>query len=408
MTAKEFVSGFVWINLPLLTLVCGLNYWIDGGSTHHLPGEASHFPRTSAHSAPSKLHYLSTQRIGTIFFGTSRVEVGLPPRRELVGTPTVYNAGLGGISMGQWSRFARHVIALSQPKNIVIGLEYGTFYAEEGDITELDLSLISSNKLSYLVKRIPYDLGHSISVKATQNSIRSIIASINNKPFDETIESDLGQLTAAKMQKIMEDGGQAGHFRHTLKLAFSKPSKVGSRIISDNKSWELFDSLLEDICSKGIKAKLFIHPQHALTIDAMRQNSSWSGFEQWKIDLAKLVTHYQSKQCDIKIIDFSGYNSITTDPIRDRAFKTSLHYYWEFSHYKSNVGELILKRLFSPSDKDLPYDFGRELRSDTVADVLATIREEQLRYVETHTDEIELAQKLLSEKAELKMSLAGN
>jgi hypothetical protein len=85
MTAKQYVIRLGWINLPLLLIVGALNYWIDAAATHHLPGETSYFPRTTAHSALSKLHYLSINKPDTIYFGSSRTEVGLPPDPSLAG-----------------------------------------------------------------------------------------------------------------------------------------------------------------------------------------------------------------------------------------------------------------------------------------------------------------------------------
>jgi len=391
MTAKQFVTLFAWITLPFLMLTCCLNYLIDGSSTHHLPGETSVFHRTTEHSALSKLHYLSRENPETIYFGSSRVEVGLPANPDLVEGGKVYNAGLSGASLGQWVPFVRHNLALTEPKKIVVGIEFTAFTTKAGT-SDLDLSLLSSNYITYLIKRIPLDLSQSLSLKATLNSIKAITASYKDEAFDLGLsKSNLGQSTAAFMQRAEYDAADK-EFKKRLKQAFAKPSKD----IADKKSWLLFDNLVAEICQKNIVTRIYIHPTHALTFYAIRQNGEWSEFEQWKIDLAKLATRYQRQQCDIRIVDFSGYNSITTETIQSWSPKKALQYYWEVSHYKSNVGELILKRLFSSTTADIPKDFGRELRQDTIADVLTAIREEQSRYLLSHSEDIKLAQQLLS------------
>ncbi len=403
MTANQFVTRLVWINLPVLMLICGINYLIDGGSTHHLPGEASLFPRTTAHSTLSKIHYLSIERPDTVYFGSSRVEVGLPSNPDLVGGGKVYNAGLSGANLYQWAPFVRHTLALTEPRRIVIGVDFSSFTTKSHtsnsnlDLSlNSDLSLLSSNYFFYLTKRIPYDLRQALSIKALQNSIQSITTLFHGMRYDKTqqIQSVLGQLTEVNMQALTEERGKADKaFKQTIKAAFIKPSED----IADENAWRIFENLLAEICQKGIVTRIFIHPVHALASDAIRQNGAWFRLEQWKTELASLATRYQLQQCDVKIVDFSGYN-ITTESIHGLSPTKSLHYYWEASHYKSSVGEMILKRLFSTSVWDLPQDFGRELRNDTVDEVLTAIREEQASYLLSHSEDNKLVQKWMSEK----------
>jgi hypothetical protein len=393
MTEKQFVTRFAWINLPILVFTCSLNYWIDGASTHHLPGEVGFLPRTTKHSALSKLHYLSIENPGTIYFGSSRVEVGLPANPDLVGGGVVYNAGLSGASLGQLAPFIKHNLAFTDPKKIVIGIDFGSFTAKAG-ASDLDLSMLSTNYINYLAKKISHDLSQSLSIKATQESIKAITASYKDEAYDGLggSRSNLGQATTALMQRENEYD-EVAEFQKRLKQAFSPPSKD----IADEKSWLMFNSLVEEICHKNIVTRIYIHPTHALTMDAIRQSGKWSEFEQWKIDLANLATRYQLQQCDLKIIDFSGYNSINTETIRDWSPTSTLNNYWEVSHYKSIVGEMILKRLFLPTAPDeIPQDFGRELLHDSVADVLTAIREEQSRYFISHSEDIKLSQQWMT------------
>jgi hypothetical protein len=292
---------------------------------------------------------------------------------------------------------ARHVLELTQSKNVVIGLDFTSFSAEYAGNTELDKGLLTSNHLSYFVKRILVDLAQALSFKATQNSIISIFDKLNDIPYDGSYKSMSirGQHSEARMLKITEERGKTYRaFRKKMEAAFIKPSLH----LGDEKSWRLLDGLLTEICEKNIVIRLYVHPVHALVTDVLRQNGSWQRFEQWKSDLALRSRRYQQQQCDIKVVDFSGYNSITTETIRNLLPTTSLQYYWEASHYKSKVGELILKRLFSLDDGDLPSDFGRELREDTITEVLAAIREEQTRYITAHADEIALAQQWANSK----------
>jgi hypothetical protein len=54
-----------------------------------------------------------------------------------------------------------------------------------------------------------------------------------------------------------------------------------------------------------------------------------------------------------------------------------MQYYWDSSHFKSVVGDLVLDRVFATSSAGLalPADFGVRLDADTIEHVLATQRE---------------------------------
>ena len=69
--------------------------------------------------------------------------------------------------------------------------------------------------------------------------------------------------------------------------------------------------------------------------------------------------------------------------------KSDLHYYWEAFHYKSNVGELILKKIFMFNSETFPLDFGYEIRYGTILDVLHVLREDQKKYLMFRSEEID-------------------
>lgn len=389
MTEKQFVTRLALINLTILILTCSLNYWIDGLSLHHLPDETNYFSRGANNSALSKQYYLTKVKPDTIYFGSSRVQVGLPARPDLVGGQEVYNAGLVGASLGQWAPFASHFLNIAEPKRIVIGIDFFSFSTKQGT-SELDLSMLEPRYIVYLAKLIAVNLGQSLSLPETYHSIKAMTGAYKG----EETKFNFGQTTAALMKKADDSGKAVNEFKKRLKLTFIKPSED----VADDKAWFMFDDLVAESCQKNIKTRIYIHPTHALTVESIRQNGTWLQFEQWKMDLANLATRYHHQKCDIKIFDFSGYNAITTETIQGLSPTTSLRYYWEASHYKSNVGELILNRLFSTTANGIPKDFGRELRQDTVDDVLSAIREEQSHYLVSHAEDIKTANKWLSEK----------
>ncbi len=145
----------------------------------------------------------------------------------------------------------------------------------------------------------------------------------------------------------------------------------------------------------NIDLRLFISPVHAYLLEAMRVMGLWPIYEQWKRDLvASLPTQDEGSPSKptIQLWDFSGYNTITTEnyPSKNNP-KEPMQGFMEPAHYKKQVGDMILDRIFDHqnANQEVPEDFGIQLKNENLEDRLAKIREDRIRYQKTHRKEIE-------------------
>jgi ribosomal protein L13 len=62
--------------------------------------------------------------------------------------------------------------------------------------------------------------------------------------------------------------------------------------------------------------------------------------------------------------------------------KNQMKWYWESSHYKKELGDYVLDRVFQYKhpDRIIPDDFGKLLESKNIEQQLAKIRAEQQNY----------------------------
>ncbi|MFM9437811.1 hypothetical protein ACFDR9_004901 [Janthinobacterium sp. CG_23.3] len=60
--------------------------------------------------------------------------------------------------------------------------------------------------------------------------------------------------------------------------------------------------------------------------------------EAWQGALARLAERHRGAGCDLRLCDFSGFNSITTETIPQLSRRREMAHYWEASHYRSHVG----------------------------------------------------------------------
>ncbi len=86
---------------------------------------------------------------------------------------------------------------------------------------------------------------------------------------------------------------------------------------------------------------------------------------------------------------FSGYNSITTEPISE-----NLKNYIDPSHYRSEVGDLVLNRILEYNDEKVPDDFGVLLTPENIESHIEQVRSDREAWAKKHPDEVKLVEDL--------------
>ena len=155
-----------------------------------------------------------------------------------------------------------------------------------------------------------------------------------------------------------------------------------------------FDASIAKLCSSGVRLRMYINPTHALTLYALHWRGKWDAMQTWQRGLVQITERHRQQGCDVRLVDFSGFNSITTEATPLVSGKPDMHYYWEVSHYRDNVGRLILARLFG-GDTPAPADFGVELTPANVDAHQAATRAARDRYRVEHARETAYAQQVL-------------
>jgi hypothetical protein len=103
-------------------------------------------------------------------------------------------------------------------------------------------------------------------------------------------------------------------------------------------------------------------------------------------------------QCEPHLLDFSGYNSIAAEP-SPLITGLEMRWFWEASHYRSEVGDLIVARLLGAKSADTPLDFGVELNRDRLEQELSRQRHEQRSYLNGHADDVAALERMLARSA---------
>ena len=146
---------------------------------------------------------------------------------------------------------------------------------------------------------------------------------------------------------------------------------------------QLLDTVTRDYCRQGTTFRFFFHPVHALA-ELSYWETNWQDLDRWKQDLVQMVDARKQEGCDIRLMDFSGFNAITTEAVPQVTGKKSMQHYWEHSHYRAEVGQQILERLFTTPSSAKPGDFGAELTGKTIDSHLLAFQQNREAYCRSH------------------------
>jgi hypothetical protein len=105
-------------------------------------------------------------------------------------------------------------------------------------------------------------------------------------------------------------------------------------------------------------------------------------FGAWLQQVAAIVAEESAASGrEMPLWDFYGYNAITTEPFPDKSQpQSTLRNYWEISHYRRHIGDLVLSRVMGGNDA--PPDFGFRVTAATVGQDLQRITAERARWKE--------------------------
>ena len=372
--AYLFIIGIV--TLSLSTAVGALNYIVDPYLIHQWNTELINRsgPRQPKITPWAKTYAAFRYHPEVVYLGSSRTEIGLPAQTELFKNKRVLNLAVSGGTQGDAINMLYYTSGFHRPEIVVWRLEYGWLFTDSIGNTDFNRSLIFTNSL-YPIWRFLINIKRCLSNDMAMDTFK--ILSGTSEQDCPSILSTYGQEPEQCVERNMEvDGGTAKAFEKTMRNV-SKTVVPESTIVM-----EQLDKTTENLCEYGTQLRFFIQPNHALS--ELHYLSQWENRENWQRTLVKLIDKRKAQGCDTRLVDFSGFNDITTEEIPQKTGRETMRYYWEQSHYRSEVGRMILAKLFSVDRKAEPSEFGVELNGKVIEQHLENIRSSRDRYLKGH------------------------
>ncbi len=306
----------------------------------------------------------------TVFLGSSKTTGSLDPDHPaLKNEQPAYNLGLNAINAYELRRYVEHTIANQKELELVIiGLDLFMFSSSTKNSQSFSEQRLEKRHISLKdLIDLTFSLDVLLASKETIIDSKKTPIDIDNLGYGDNGFMPKLNLDREEIQSIF-DKYINGYYK--LYAAQYQPSN------------QLLDELkkIVNLCQQNqIKLILFISPSHATQWEVIRSSGKWSNFEEWKRKVVKISP----------VFDFSGYNSITAEPIHH-----DMENYTTNPYYTPKVGNLVLNRILSYKEEKVPDDFGILINPENIESHLEKIRQDREVWAKNNPDEVKLVEEI--------------
>lgn len=319
---------------------------------------------------------MDAYRPETLIAGNSRVKHGFSledaSTRERLGK--ILSIGLPGADFVEVDRHIRQIVKNDTVINLMLGLDFSQFIRNRAaDVYDRRSSRLDMRNV------IPEKANKLMAALWSKSAFGALVNVVLRQP-DTTLH---GGATTQIMDLRLDD---IGH-RQLTKTVETRIASLYTEFDSESyvDKLELFDQFLGRVCGGHINIKIFISPVHLRQLLLIREAGYLDLFFNWKTRIADIVGKFQKQGCGPTLIDFSQVSSYTSEPFPEAGdLQHKMQWYWESSHYKHALGQLIVDRLWNSGDSQ--EDFGSELNADNSGSLQKTEREKLHAIVREHPE----------------------
>jgi hypothetical protein len=332
------------------------------------------------------LHHISPD---ALILGNSRAEVGFDPSNyswQEAGYNLVYNAAIRGSSLSTAWRLLENVADRHPPKLVLLGIDFFDFP-------------IAPNKPIAPAKEITHSwlddahwlLRAVLTMQSLLDSATTVRRQFQNNPDQLT---DFGQTPLRNYLDMAKAEGYWALFnQRAVENAKNHSRKPNNLLLEGTRSSPDFDEVRKIVrwaVQNNAEVRLVIYPYHAQLLIMIDELGLWPLFEEWKRQILRILDE-EAPQFDsrerIILIDFSGFSSYAQEPIPVKGDKKSItNWYWEAGHFKSELGDIILRQILSKSQSHSSNPFGVNLNSLNIDQHIGLLRVSKDNFRACHED----------------------
>jgi hypothetical protein len=414
--ALRFAAVFAFAAVALVAGVAGFNALVDPYAMYRsfeLPGFNVQKPGIYQRVRLLKAYELRRLRPDAVVLGTSRSHIGMRPSHDGWDSASErrYNLAFDGATTKEMYHYLLHAHANQPLRQVVLGLDsYHPTFFPAFSRPDFDPSLLDRpGSALNLPRRLLADLRLLASIDTLTASWKTLRAQQDDSPpwlaadgqrlgdvyFHTVGGTFLSEGPRAYFEEIdkLEVGFQTEGLRPDLRKP--APAQAAAPATPPEETAFAYIGRIVAFCrEQGIDLRIFITPSHVRQLEIAAAVGDWDvAAERGKRALVELLAQDAAAHPGARpfpLYDFTGYTAITTEALPARGSRAEMAHYWDSSHFKQNVGDLVLDRIFGVERRDrrLPDDFGVLLTAQTIEPALARIRADRAAYRAAHAAEL--------------------
>lgn len=280
----------------------------------------------------------------TLFLGNSRVEIGFDPRSPAIPETMrpAFNAGQAGAGYRTSLQRLQQALHGGELKLVVLGLDFPDFLVppsapDRTDVTSWPGSPAWSEKSR---------------VTASIDAVADAAATVLGQDPHSGITMNIDGFNPLRDYRIHV--GRIGHhglfadrlsaydrdYSRRVRPDFSRPE--------NNASYRLVRSIIRRAALNDAMVIAFVHPYHDEYMRLLDRHGMRGDFDRWLSMMRDLVAiEGRAKPGAVRLVEFADLGSFVSEPVPpagDR--RTEMRWYWEAGHYKSALGDELLRRMF--------------------------------------------------------------
>lgn len=358
-----FIGAFNWAVDPL-----------DIFGSPKIEGFNANKPEVDVFQRQYKARKMTNQKPNILILGTSRTDRGIDPSNKTF-TKSIFNTSMNSVTPIECEYIVNNSIQ-NGTKHIIFGVDLFTFYAKQ----------LKREGFSEEIFYETYPTEYIISRDVLKNSLKTIYYQTKPNPYLASglksplwLENEKNEFAGYKGNFIKEE---KGYFTVNYTKEFSK---------TQTAHWKAFERILDKAYKNNIKITLFISPSHARQWEVLAITQGWGMFEEYRKRLMTVnekVALENNKQ-PFALWDFAGYHPLTTEEVPNDP-KAKMNWYWDSSHYKKELGDIVLDRMFDGNfsgGQNYP-DFGVKLTKENIESHLVKLRTQREIWRKTHPKDV--------------------
>lgn len=308
----------------------------------------------------------------TVLLGTSRTRIGYDGRRDCIPGGPACNLGLDGTHIEELALVVEQVAEHPHVRRVVLSLDLHLFSGEW--LPNSDFRCSRFNRQRSACEHWCDLLWNGRTVEASLRAVRRALHG------DGPTHDAFGFAVGAEKRF----GRTTADVRCRAALTqFFGPQGLLSHVAVPDRSWAALRRIIAVCRERGIELTLVIDPVHALLLEGLHTCGDGRAYLHWKTELTRIA-----EAAGVPLWDFTGYSVYTTQPLPTAASDPPGHWFWEPSHFRKELGDLVLERLFNGPRGDPA--FGVRLTTSHLAGQLAQTARQRREWRSRAAEELQL------------------